>query len=286
LFVANGHLGFLKETSPLIESTLAPDSFLKNLGDGTFQDISATAGLSDVRRARGASFADFDADGDVDIVVGYIGQSPGVYRNDTPVQGNFARVSLRGTHSNRDGIGALLDVTLAPSGATLISELAPYYGFGGTNEKTVHVGVGDDTSVDLLQVRWPSDAVQTLFDLPVNMVIDIVEPVAISENIMGSTSTANEGQSVNVTADIRTIEGSNLTVSYQLSLRTPSGVAESSSVFSLPATPVSSGVNPSLTVPADMSPYVTALPADVYLVLSVFDADGGRHEARVPLTIQ
>jgi hypothetical protein len=85
-----------------------------------------------------------------------------LFENDFPPK-HYLMVSLRGTKSNRQGIGARLTATLA--GRQLVRELYPLNSFRSQLPERVHFGLGSATRVDRLTIRWPSGRVQDLTDL-------------------------------------------------------------------------------------------------------------------------
>jgi hypothetical protein len=99
-----------------------------------------------------------------------------------------AAVSLRGTASNRLGIGARLTATVA--GRDLTRELYPHNSFRSQMPSRVHFGLGDATKIDELTVRWPSGAVQTLHDLAADRHVVITE----GKTGPGAVETVTPGQ--------------------------------------------------------------------------------------------
>jgi len=128
LFVANGQLNPL--TGQGLDTLYNPNKIFRNLGDYTFSDVSADAGVEDIFRARGSLTFDYDRDGDQDLLVinqvNWTGYGEGtnpkslLYRNDAP-SGNWLKVQLIGTNSGgRDAVGSRIRVKAG--GRTLIRE--------------------------------------------------------------------------------------------------------------------------------------------------------------------
>ena len=116
LFIANGHVYPEIDTFEIESRYHEPRQVYRNLGDGRFQELtSEIAGpLVDKKSSRGAAFADYDNDGDIDILVVNMNEPPSLLRNDTASGHHWIGFRLAGTKSNRDGIGAR--VTLSAGG--------------------------------------------------------------------------------------------------------------------------------------------------------------------------
>ena len=150
-----------------------PNALFQNLGDGTFRDVSKATGADHAGTARGLAVADFDGDGFLDLLVANIDQRPALLRNSG--NGNhWIKIRLVGTRSNRDGIGARL--VLRAGGRQQIREIHSGTSFLSQNSLVGHFGLGQSTSVDQLTIKWPSGAVQTLANLPVDQEITATEP--------------------------------------------------------------------------------------------------------------
>ena len=183
LFVAQSHVldtvsrarqGFDYRQPPLMLRNDGPST---SLGAGTaFADVSASLGPAFTRPAagRGAAFADLDDDGDIDIVVANLDAAPTLLRNDGGNAGHWLTVSLRGTQSNRSGIGALVSIE-DERGRTQSGICSTASSYQSANDGRVHFGLGDAKTVRRIEVRWPSGMRQVLTDIGSNRIIDIVE---------------------------------------------------------------------------------------------------------------
>jgi hypothetical protein len=126
VFTANAHFPALEES--LGSDVALPNSLFRNKGDGRFEDVSKTAG-ADFQVAgqyRGVAFADFDNDGRLDALVSNVYGPARLFRNVSSNTGHWLALKLTGTRSNRDGIGAKVDVTL-PSGASSTTIAPPVW---------------------------------------------------------------------------------------------------------------------------------------------------------------
>ncbi|MXX39982.1 MAG: tetratricopeptide repeat protein [Gemmatimonadetes bacterium] len=157
---------------------LEPNALFRNMGDGTFADITATAGTGSLGKGHGATFADFDQDGDLDLYAGLGGHydadtwDNALYRNDGPAQ-HYLSIELVGTQANRSAIGA--HVAAFAAGRTIRAQRQSGFGFGSSNEPLLHLGLGSATRVDSLHVLWPGQPPQRFFDLPVDCRIRIAQ---------------------------------------------------------------------------------------------------------------
>jgi hypothetical protein len=134
---------------------------LRNDG-GTFTSIGSGA-LSDPADGRGTAWADIDGDGDTDLYVANNGPN-NILRNLSGVcSGTWFHVMLRGTDSNRSGIGA--QVRVVAGGLAQIREVEGGGGYRSQNSLPVEFGLGSAGSVDTLRIRWPSGTVQVLTNL-------------------------------------------------------------------------------------------------------------------------
>jgi hypothetical protein len=144
---------------------------LRNEGpgaDGTlqFSDVAMATGADDIRDARGTATADFDNDGDLDIV---INNNPGdsgrpelaratLLRNNVGERRNWLAVEVHGTQSNRDGVGAL--VTVEAGGEKFTRLVTAGSGFASQQSARLYFGLGDKTQIDAVTVRWPNGRVE------------------------------------------------------------------------------------------------------------------------------
>ena len=144
----------------------------RNTGNLGFEDVSERWGLANLGISFGAAAADLDADGDLDLVVANLDQPTSIYRNSTG--GNWITLRLRGTTSNRLGIGSV--VRLKTARGIQIRQLFPQSGLLSSNEPLVHFGLGKADKIEELSVTWPDGTVQKLDDVEVNKSHTIWEP--------------------------------------------------------------------------------------------------------------
>src|SRR5438876_4531550 len=150
-----------------------PLLMFRNLGKGQFDKVSDSLGPDFTRpiAGRGLATADFDNDGDVDIVTNNRGDYPSLLRNDGGNANHWLEILLIGTKSTRDGIGSSLKLT---SGDFVHVEQAK----GGmshmsANDPRIHFGLAKRAKIDSLEITWPSGQVDRLKDLPVDKIIAV-----------------------------------------------------------------------------------------------------------------
>jgi len=139
-----------------------------------FFDVSSLSGphFSTEYVGRGAAFADYDNDGDVDVfIVNH--DAPGILLNNAGHPTNhWIEISLRGMESACRGIGARIRV--AAGGRTFLQEVGAQPSYLSQNSTVAHFGLGDATSVDSVVVHWPSGRITTVTDLPADQMYSVV----------------------------------------------------------------------------------------------------------------
>ena len=177
ILICNGHV--YPEVEQLrTEAGYAQRKLLyRNLRNGKFEDISEAVGpgISVPSASRGCAFGDFDNDGDIDFVVNCVNGAPQLIRCDTSLGNNWIKVRTIGVKSNRSGIGARLRCVTQVAGEakahSQIDEVRSGGGYFSQSDLRVHFGLGKAEKVELLEIRWPSGAVDTLKDVKVNQLI-------------------------------------------------------------------------------------------------------------------
>lgn len=144
----------------------------RNEGGKRFVDVKA---LGDAGMNRGVAFGDFDNDGRVDAVVSVLNGPAKLLRNTSGAAGHWLALQLRGTRSNRQGLGARVRVQLA-DGRELFNHATTAVGYASSSEALVRFGLGTQTAVARVQIAWPSGAKQELRDVAADQVLKVVEP--------------------------------------------------------------------------------------------------------------
>jgi hypothetical protein len=151
----------------------------RNLGKGQFEKVSDSLG-SDFTLpivGRGLATADFDNDGDIDIATNNRGDYPELLRNDGGNANHWLTVQLIGTKSNRDGIGASLKLT--SQGFVIVDQAKGGMGYMSASDPRIHFGLGKRTSIESLEITWPSGGVDRLTNIPVDQIIAVREGTGI-----------------------------------------------------------------------------------------------------------
>lgn len=151
-------------------------TLFRGLGNDRFQDVSLQGGdvLSVRTVARGACFADYDNDGKVDGFLVNLGARGTLLHNVSTDTGHWIAVKLIGSKSNRDGIGARLEVLAG--GKRWAAERVAASGYLSQNDARVHFGLGAVTAIDKITVRWPDGREQTVEKPGMDRVITVEEP--------------------------------------------------------------------------------------------------------------
>ena len=144
----------------------------RNMGGLKFEDVSQNWGLDHVGMSFASATADFDRDGDLDLVVCNLNEPVSVYQNNT-ADGNRVVIRLKG-RNNSWGIGA--KVTVQTQSATQVRQLTPVRGYMASHEPVVHFGLGEQQKIEKLTVHWPSGHAQSFENIEANQRLTIVEP--------------------------------------------------------------------------------------------------------------
>jgi hypothetical protein len=156
-----------------------PLLMFRNLGKGQFDKVSESLGPDFVRPivGRGLATADYDNDGDIDIVTNNRGDYPSLLRNDGGNSNHWLTVLLIGTKSNRDGIGASLKLT--SEGFMHVEQAKGGGSYMSASDPRIHFGLGKRTKIESLEITWPSGQVDRLTNPSIDQIIAVKEGVGI-----------------------------------------------------------------------------------------------------------
>ena len=151
---------------------LTPNIAFHNQGGLRFENIADRWGFNSEAMAHGMAVADFDGDGDPDFVVNQMNAPVAVYRNDAG--GNRLKVRLKGRSANAGAIGARVTIEDGTRRQTRVVSLTG--GYLSSHEPVALFGLGDETTVRMLRVAWPSGHTSETADVHANQVVTLSEP--------------------------------------------------------------------------------------------------------------
>ncbi|UCF37087.1 MAG: CRTAC1 family protein [Acidobacteriota bacterium] len=174
IYITNGHIA---DNVSLMNPSLSyaqTDLLYENVG-GKFQDISASSGsvFQQKHVGRGAAVADYDNDGDQDIVIANCGGRPILLRNDIGNRQNWLLIALQGKQSNSHGYGT--KIRLTSNQQLQYKEANPVASYLSSNDTRVHFGLGEATSVESIEIEWLSGKKSVLKDVKANQILVVEE---------------------------------------------------------------------------------------------------------------
>mgnify|MGYP001330638372 FL=1 len=176
IFVTNGHVADDVERVQSRVTYAQPPHLFRNRGNGEFEEVvpDPNSVLARPLVGRGAAYGDLDNDGDLDIVVTTNDGPAQIIRNDVPRTGNVLRVQLIGTTSNRDGIGARVEIKLKdePTRWRLVKTGSSY---ASQSERPITFGLAKTVVVNSLRVTWPSGQTDVVANVVANQSITVRE---------------------------------------------------------------------------------------------------------------
>ncbi len=175
IFVADGHLDSDIERIQKRITFRQPPHLFRNLGNGKFEEVTTAVGaaFSAPRVARGAAYADIDNDGDLDLLITTNAGPALLFRNDGGNRNHALRVKLRGTASNRDGIGAVVRIEYA--GEKQWQMLRSGSSYLSQSELVLTFGLGEKTKVASVRIEWPSGKTDQLTNVAADQTITVEE---------------------------------------------------------------------------------------------------------------
>jgi hypothetical protein len=171
ILVANGHVIRYPTNAPLRQLPL----LFENAGGTWFRNVAEQAGeyTRSPHMGRGVATSDLDGDGDLDVAISHVNEPAAVLANDTPHAGHWFAVELVGTRSPRDPIGAVVTVTTASGSQS--RHLRGGGSYASTNSRRLHFGLGTAQDIQKVEIRWPSQARQTIVAPTMDQALVVVE---------------------------------------------------------------------------------------------------------------
>ena len=156
----------------------------QNLRNGQFKDITEKIGgaILEPTSSRGCAFGDYDNDGDVDVVINPVNDTPVLMRCDSTTGNNWLSIRTLGVQSNRSGIGARIKLeieTAEKKTRTLVDEVRSGGSYYSQNDLRAHFGLGKVAKVKTMEVKWPSGTVDTINDVATNQIVSVKEGAGI-----------------------------------------------------------------------------------------------------------
>jgi len=180
-----------------------PNRLFENLGDGTFADVSSSAGFESPLHSRGLAVGDLDNDGDQDVVVANVAQTDGeahtlVYLNQESSEQHWLKVLLVGHQANHDGIGA--KVRAYAGERQWVEEVHGGSSHASQHSTILHFGLGAYSTLDSVVVFWPGGKRQAYQNMDADQLILIEEDVS-GYLIAGCTDVSAQNYNVSATFD-------------------------------------------------------------------------------------
>jgi hypothetical protein len=175
LFLVNGHV-YPEVDQIRSEAGYRQRKILyRNLRNGRFEDLSERLGapLTTPRAGRGAAFGDIDNDGDVDVAVNNVHDTPNLYRLDVAASASWTELKLVGSTSNRSAIGSR--VRIVAGGTTFVREVRGGGSYYSQNDLRIQAGLGAVDRIERVEVRWPNGNEEVWNDVAVRKIVTLVE---------------------------------------------------------------------------------------------------------------
>lgn len=174
LFTAAGHLQDTVEQYDR-STTYKQRSLLLQQRTGRFVDISSEVGgpLARAESSRGAVFGDLNNDGKIDIVILNARAKPTVILNESATSNHWTTLKLTGVKSNRSAVGA--SARLTAGGRVRVDEVRAGRGYQSAEDLRLHFGLGTNSIIEQLEVRWPSGVTNTWMHLPADRILHLTE---------------------------------------------------------------------------------------------------------------
>jgi enediyne biosynthesis protein E4 len=181
ILVANGHIDPDIQKVQVNVKFAEPPHLFRNLGKGKFAEVTKSAGaeFAAARVGRSVAYADVFNTGRLDVLLSTNAGAPHLFRNVVSGKANHSvRFKLIGTKSNRDGIGAVVQVTTADGTQTQMLRSGSSY--LAANELVLTFGLGQSAKADAVEIRWPSGQVDKLTNVNTGQTVLVTEGQGIT----------------------------------------------------------------------------------------------------------
>jgi len=179
VFVANGHvMDDIGEYSDVV-AWAEPNQLFHNRGDGTFEEVSTALIGSRRQVSRGVAFGDLFNTGRTDILINTLRGRPVLLRNDVAPENHWLTLHLHAAWGNPQAVGAT--VLLRSAGVAQRRDVHTGGSYASSSDMRPHFGLGKASTVDELQVHWPSGRITTLHNLNVDRILEVSEPTEVLE---------------------------------------------------------------------------------------------------------
>ncbi|MHC4204537.1 MAG: CRTAC1 family protein [Planctomycetota bacterium] len=166
IFIANGnaHHEYTEE-----------DVLMRNDGTGNFVDVADKSGtyFREKYVGRGATYGDYDNDGDLDLLVINLNDSPKLLRNDDGNKNNWLTIQARLAGGKSDAVGARITVTA--DSLKQVRDLIPVTGYLSQADSRCHFGLGNSKKADTVEIRWPDKQTTKLQDVNANQILNVIQ---------------------------------------------------------------------------------------------------------------
>ena len=175
IYSANG------DVDDLTAGSKQHDTMFQNIDGKTLHDVTAEMGpdFAFTGYQRGSVCVDLNNDGFLDLVVTSLGEKPRILMNNALNGNHWLMFDLRGHKSNRNGIGATIKV-VTPSGRALYNHVTTSVGFMSSSDRRAHFGLGAETKIDHVEIRWPSGILQRIAHPAIDQILRVDEPARAS----------------------------------------------------------------------------------------------------------
>ncbi len=165
----------IKDVIEMMPADTISNYCFKNEGDLTFKNASSKWGINENANSNGVAYADFDNDGDLDLILNNHSQPASLYRNNAT--GNFLNIKLVGDKKNRNGIGAKIKVKTVKNAQ--FQQLYTSRGYLSSVSNVINFGIAKEENVEAIEVLWPNGKISYLEDISANQSLTIKESKAL-----------------------------------------------------------------------------------------------------------